>query len=148
MSAGTSPPTWLLVLQAISYCVGAVAFCVTLWALALGGFRIRARAYIDRRGTVVVEIANVGRLGGYVAECYLVRRHKWRRARRRYEQISTPQDLRPDSPALLIPAAGQRRMKFPVQVDDSWRNDARVLITYRRFRRRVIRPRSVQGLIM
>jgi hypothetical protein len=147
LASGTSPPTWLTVLQAVSYSIATITFFVTLWTLALGGFRLRATAYMDQTGRVVLELANVGRLGGYVPECYLVRRKKWRRPSRRYQEISTPRELRPpDTPALLIPAAGQQRLTFPVTVHNSWRKDARVLIRYRRYRNRVLKPKSVSGV--
>jgi hypothetical protein len=148
MAAASTQPSWLLVLQAVSYSVGALTFLVTLSTLLIGGFRFRANAYVDQHGTVVVELANTGRLAGYISECHLVHRHRFRRRSRRYEQIATAGRLKIGDPALLIPAAGSERLTFDHGVEESWRKEARVLLRFGHNRRRVLKLRTIQGVFV
>lgn len=148
MAVPATQPSWLVILQAISYSVAALTFAVTLWTLLIGGFRFRARAYMDGQGKVVVELANGGRTAGYVAECHLVRRRRFRRRSRRYEQIAPAKQVQIGVDPLLIPAAGAVQLTFDSVVKESWRKHARVLLRFGPYRQRVLKLRTVRGTLI
>jgi hypothetical protein len=67
-------PTWLVVLQAVSYSFAVVAVLTSIIVYFASGARFRVRAFADKRGQIIVEFYNRGRLAGTLTYVGLARK--------------------------------------------------------------------------
>jgi hypothetical protein len=67
-------PTWLVILQAVSYGFAIAAVFISIIVYFATGSRFRARAYLDKGGIVAVEFYNRGRLAGTIVHVDLARK--------------------------------------------------------------------------
>jgi hypothetical protein len=85
-------PTWLVILQAVSYGFAITAVFISIIVYFANGSRFRVRAYLDKSGTVVVEFYNRGRLAGTIVHADLARKvpRKMRQDDKKW-YVSSPQ---------------------------------------------------------
>jgi hypothetical protein len=120
MQGASSTPTWLVVLQALSYSFSIAAVFATAIVYFASGARFRGRAFVDSHGQVAVEIYNRGRLAGTIVFIGLARNapRKMRKkdSTRKKDSKWYPMELAGKLPVSMAPG-GFEEFRFGPVVD-------------------------------